>query len=224
MCSSGIPFIIVTGVDGSGKTTIAKFLVAHLKTRGYRTKGVWIKSLHTLAYIISLVLGRGEYGHFAENPGGVVITRFQPADYKSLGRLWSLVEFISVLPWIILKVYLPIFFGSTIVADRYVVDTVVMISTNVKDMFFADKFLGRLLLKMIPKGAIIFHMDADFDTLIERRPDIEYTRAEIETQMKLYRMLAVRLNAYTVNTSNLGIEETMKEVLERIPCEQMDVR
>lgn len=217
MRRSKTPLVVITGVDGSGKTTIAKLLTEHLKTRGCMVRQVWIKSLHTLAYLISMFFQLVKRGHFIKNPNKIVITRFQSTDYKFLSKVWPFIEFVSVLPWILLKVYFPVFFGFIIIADRYVTDTVVMISTSVKDEAFVDSFLGRLLLKMIPKGTIIIHLDIDLDTVLRRRLDIEYTIPEIENQIMLYRTLADKVGAYTINTAKLGVEETIEEILEKLP-------
>ena len=50
--------IVITGIDGSGKTTIARLLTKQLRSEDIKTRYVWIKSLHTLAYLLSRVFVR----------------------------------------------------------------------------------------------------------------------------------------------------------------------
>lgn len=208
--------VIVTGIDGSGKTTIAKLLVKQLRLRRYRVSYVWIKSLHSIIYIIYHFFKNITKEKLILNPNRIVIPRFEPTDYKGLSKLWLFLEFVSVLPWILLKVYLPIFLGFVVVADRYVIDTIVTLSMRVKELYFVNSFIGRLLLRMIPKETIIIHLDVGLDIVLRRRYNIEYTLREIENQIMLYRKLAKRVGAYNINTAKLSIEETLGLVLDKL--------
>ena len=200
--------IVITGFDGSGKTTMAKLLVRSLKLEGYRTKYVWIKSLHTLAYLISLLFKN--LGRFRQvrNPKELIVSRFElPSDTTS-NKIWTYIEILSVLPWVILKVHLPILFGFTIVSDRYLIDTVVSISMRVRDLHFVNSFPARLLLTMIPQKACIIHLDVELCAVLMRKPDIEYTCDEIKCQIALFKNLAKMMDAHTINTTQVGISET----------------
>lgn len=211
--------IIVTGVDGSGKTTTARFLVKYLKSNGCKTRYVWIKSLHTLAFLISRVFESLGWHRVIQNPNRVTISRFELPDSASHHKIWPFIEFISVLPWIILRIHLPLFLGFTIVADRYLIDTIVSISIGVRDPLFMNSFLGKLLLRMIPKEAIIIHLDVDLINILNRKPNIEYTNQEIMRQITLYRLLAKGIGAYSINTAILNAKETTVLVLDLITLE-----
>lgn len=205
--------VVVTGVDGSGKTTIARFLVRYLKSKGFRAQYVWIKSLHTLAFLISRLFEPLGWHRVLKNPNNIIVSRFELPDSPSHHKIWSFIEFVSILPWIILRVNLPIFLGFTIVSDRYLIDSVVSISMRVQDMFFANTFLGRLLLKMIAKETIVIHLDVDLYTILDRRPDIEYTIEEVQHQIALYRLLAKKIGAFTIYTAMLSVKETESKIL-----------
>jgi len=211
-----LKLVMITGIDGSGKTTISKLLVKHLRLRRYRVNYVWIKSLHSMAYLIYRLFRNITNEKFILNPNRIIVPRFDPTDYKGFSKLWLSLEFFSVLPWILLKVYLPIFLGFVVVADRYVIDTIVTLSVRVRELYFVNSFIGRLLLRMIPKETIIIHLDVDLDIVLRRRYDIEYTLREIENQILLYRKLAKRVGAYNINTAKLSIEETLGLVLGKL--------
>lgn len=211
---------IITGIDGSGKTTLATILVRYFKSRGYRTRYVWIKSLHTLAFLIAgLFKFVGRYRRL-QNPNNIAISRFEPSEYASVSRVWPFIEFISVLPWVILKVNLAKLLGFVVVTDRYLIDNIVSVSIRSKDLLFADSFLGRLLLRMIPNSAAIIHLDVDMDTVLRRRSDIEYTTEEIRHQITLYRQLAEKMKACTVNTTMLNIKETKAVIFDKLNLQQ----
>jgi thymidylate kinase len=208
--------IVLTGIDGSGKTTIANRLLKYLRHKGKKTCYVWIKSLHSLAYIISVVFERTYLSKTLINPNGITIKRFDPTALKPLHKLWPYIEFISVIPWIIFKVYLPIFFGFVVIADRYVIDTVATISIRIKEINFFQTFLGRLLLKMIPKGAMLVMLDIEASSVSKRRFDVEYTCNEIKSQTALYRKLSKMLGALVIDVEKLDADDVQSLLINRL--------
>jgi len=207
------PIINVTGIDGSGKTTTARLLDKQLRSKNVKTRYVWIKSLHTVAFFISqLFISCGWY-RLVKNPNNTTVPRFELPTSKYAEKIWQIIEFISVLPWIIVKVNLAIFFGFTVVADRYIIDTIVSVSMRTRSPYFVDSFLGKLLLKMMPKDAVIIYLDVDLCTMLKRRPDIEYTADEIQNQLALYRLLAKKMGALFINSTMLSIEDVNAKIL-----------
>jgi len=200
-------------VDGSGKTTLAELLIQYLKDQGYRVLYVWIKSLHLLAYYISRIFDIFDRTETIVNPNGMRIKRFNTKNLRYIRSAWPLIEFISVLPWVILKVYLPIFFGYTVVADRYLIDTIVTVSTRTGIPDLSRTFLGKLMLRLMPKGTIIILLNADLDTILKRRKDVEYTYGELQHQIQLYKSLAKRFNAYEIDTTGVSSKENLDKII-----------
>jgi len=147
------------------------------------------------------------------NPNNVDIERFDHSRYR---HLWPFIEFISVLPLLVLKIYLPFLLGYVIVSDRCVIDTLITISTRIKDPFFVNGCISKILLRMVPKGAVIIHFDVEIDDVVKRKPDIEYTLAEIKLQILLYNLLARGMGAHTVKTSELGVNDALEATLNAI--------
>lgn len=209
-------FINITGIDGSGKTTMARFLTKHLRSEDVKTRYVWIKSLHTLAYFISRIFESRGWRRLVKNPNNTIVFRFELPNSRSAEKFWQIIEFISVLPWIIVKVNLAIFFGFTVVSDRYTIDSIISIAMRTRSPSFVESFLGKLLLRMIPKEAAVIYLDVDLHTVLKRRHDIEYTADEIQGQIVLYRLLAEKMGAYFIDTRMLSIEDVEKKVVDYI--------
>lgn len=208
--------IILTGIDGSGKTTVANRLLKYLQRKERKTCYTWIKSLHSLAYVVSVLLRNTSLSKTLINPNGIAVRRFDPTVKKTLNKLWPYIEFISVLPWIIFKIYLPLFFGFTIIADRYVIDTVVTISIRIKKINFFQTFLGRLLLKMIPAGAMIVMLDIETSSVLKRKYDVEYTYNEIKNQIVLYRKLSKMLGALVIDAEKFDVDTIQNFLINKL--------
>lgn len=211
----------ITGLDGSGKTTLANWLVEYLRSKGYRCRYVWIRSLHTFAYLTSCILTPLGWHRTFRNPNGIVISRFEVHEGTFARKIWPVIEFVSVLPWIILKTRLLLFLGYVIVLDRCTIDTTISISLRARNMNFADSSLGKILLKMMPKNCTVIFLDADFFTVLKRKPDIHNTSDEIKNWITLYRVLARNMNAFCLNTTILTVEQTRQKVLDLLFAEAM---
>lgn len=198
--------IIFFGADGTGKTTQANILVGKLKVRGFKTKKIWIRGRHSLAFVISKVFQKLNQEKLLapDALAGLIDARKTPGT-----RLWSLFEFVSVVPLVLSRMYVPLLLGYRIVAERYVVDTVVFNQYRFGHPF--DSY-GRILLRMVPKNSLFIHLDG-FDTdIIERRAEDGTPPHFIQYQLANYRSLASTLHALTINTSLHDIAATAEVV------------
>jgi len=206
----GYPRLIaITGIDGSGKTTICRYLVAYLNVRGYKTKHVWMRSLHTLAYNISKIIEYLSGSNLIMNPNNKRIKRF---NYSHYAGIWPYIEFISIIPLIIFKIHFPLLLGYTLIADRCTIDTVITIATYLHDPSFIKRRISKILLSTIPKESLIIFFETDIQTILKRKPNIEFTESEIKSQIMLYDVLTKTMGVNRVVTSNVDINETFKAV------------
>lgn len=205
-------YIAIIGADGSGKTTLAYWLVGLLQSKGYRSRYVWIRSQHTLAYVISLMLRPLGWQRSFRNPNGILVSRFETLAGSFTKKMWPIIEFISVLPLIILKVKLPLLLGYTLVSDRCTIDTTVSVALATRNMSFTNGFLGDLLLKMMPKERIIIFLDADSSTVLRRKPDVHNSIEEINDMMRLYRVMARKTRVHLINPALTTIRQVRDEI------------
>ena len=205
--------IIFFGPDGAGKTTQVKLLIKYLSSHKCRPWWTWIRGRHSLAFVLALLFTRLGYYQMVEAAPGKKHKVFDPRLLPKLRSMWGVIEFASVLPWIFLRVYLPKFLGYTVVAERYVIDTVTYLGYWLgQDVF--ESFLAKALLRFIPRGSVMIHLYAETEMLFKRIFDDDVTSDFIEFQQKVYPMLARSLGAVTINTSKLDVNETFKRILE----------
>jgi len=90
--------IALSGPDGTGKTSCARILSRILSRRGFNTKCVWIKHVHTVAYILVKLLEIINRKHVVRSHSGTFVT------HSMASRLWGWIELIGIVP-LVLKIY-----------------------------------------------------------------------------------------------------------------------
>ena len=208
------------GPDGAGKSTQARMLVNYLRSHGrLRVRLVWIRGRHTLAFVIAnFLIKLGYYRSFAVSDG----TQFKVFDPQSLPRikgLWGFIEFVSVLPWILLKVYLPRFLGFTVVAERYVIDTVAYLGYWLGEDFL-QSFWARSLISFIPRNSKLIFLDGDTQDLLKRIRNDYVRRDFLVFQRRVYHCFAKVLGATVVNTSESNVEEAFRSIIASLSTEK----
>jgi thymidylate kinase len=191
-----------------GKSTQVEILAEYLTARGYSVRKVWLRGPHTLAFLLSNILIKMGRRRQIANPFGRMKTLPNIGSNPIIKKLWALIEFVSVLPLLLLKVLLPLKMGYFIVADRYVLDVVVSTAFYVNDLSFIRQRTAEVLLKFIPSNSVLIHLDADYDTLVTRRGRLVEPRSFIDFQKEGYASLSERVSTHYIDTSNLTVDET----------------
>ena len=207
--------ICLFGPDGVGKSTQTEILYYTLFKKNGKDKTVWIRGPHTFSFILSKVLLRSGRFRLYRNPYGRVKKAIR-IEGKTLKNLWAFIEFISVLPIILVKVTTPLKLGFTIIADRYVLDSIVSIAYNVEDTTFIFGRLARILLRQIPRRSILIHLDCKYETLCHRRGRLVEPYQYIRFQKECYRLLSDQITSHYIDTSNKTIEQTSTCIIDII--------
>lgn len=218
-----IPQLIsIFGPDGSGKSTHVQLLVQSLRAQGLRIKRTWIRSPHTLAFILSQIMVRLGLYRVATNPAGMMVKIPAINGNSTTRSIWALLELLSVMPLVLLRIYLPMWRGYMIVSDRSLVDTVVTIAYFIGDKDFVTGRTARLLLHLIPKCAVFIDLDSDYATILTRRGKTAEPQEFIEFQRTAYTKLSKIIAAEIIDTSRLSIEQTSERIrtmISSFPCQ-----
>lgn len=201
------------GPDGAGKSTHVELLVNHFQSNKTKVRKVWIRSPHTLAYLLSRFFVKIGFYRVVSNPFG---RRAKiPAVHTSrfFRCFWSMIELVSVLPLILFRVYIPLFLGYTLIAERYLVDTVVTIAYFLSDLGFLQSRTAKLLLCFIPKNTVFIHLDSDYSTIMKRRSRMVEPYDFIKFQRMGYKMIENSVGAMFIDTSNISVEQTSKRIM-----------
>ncbi len=224
------------GPDGAGKSTQAKLLVDYLRSNDFAVKQAWVRSVHSFAFFMWVLFRRLNLLHqrssipfqgiakpaisyLREDSYGAVspISMNPPILKGRISRfIWSTMEIISIIPVIILQVYIPLLKGRYVVAERYVVDSVTTIAYFVGNPHFVRGSFAKLLLAFIPKGTVFVYIDADYDAIVERRGNVAGPYEYTEFHRRLYKELTPIVRAIYVNTSKASTQETHQRILNSI--------
>jgi thymidylate kinase len=201
-----MPIISFFGPDGSGKTTLARALVRELKHRGLKPLISWMRGTHTLASIIARMIAKFSTFRGQNNPYyGVSIP-------SGMRRLWQLLEFMSVLPVLLVKFILPSILGYTVIAERYIPDFLAWVSTTTRDEDYLERLEARFMLALSAKANVRIYVTASEAELIKRRSG-EVDQKFLSRQLKLYNRLAKIVKAYKIDTTGRSVEETLDSLL-----------
>jgi hypothetical protein len=106
--------------------------------------------------------------------------------------MWSLLELVSVMPVILYRIYIPMLLGYTVVAERYIVDTIVTIAYYTGDLGLIKSQIAWFLLHFIPKDAVLIYLDSDYSVIVKRRGRVTDAYDFIEFQKTGYRIIGIQ--------------------------------
>lgn len=168
-------FICFTGMDGVGKTTLAKALLALMREEGFEGRYVhsrlnpFISKPVMLAGLALFLRGKEKhqsYDEYASRKKRLFENRFLSTIY---------LYFISFdyLLQILFKIKIPLMRGINIICDRYIYDTVILDLTM--DLNYSINKTNRVIanwLIFLPKPDLVFLADAPEEIVFTRKNDI----------------------------------------------------
>jgi thymidylate kinase len=224
------------GPDGAGKSTQAELLVHYLESKGFKVKKAWVRSTHTVAYLLWLVfyklnLCEDRSGFLKKMKTGFAVSYLNEDPYGAVspitmspprlkGRfsyfLWSVIELLGIVPVVIFQVYVPLLLGRVVVAERFVIDSIASIAYFLGDQDFSNSWQASFLLGLVPKGTVFVFVDADYATILQRRHAVAGPMEYTEFHRRLYFDLSQRVGAHYVDASKVSIENANRMILKSL--------
>ncbi|RLF03868.1 MAG: hypothetical protein DRJ60_07925 [Thermoprotei archaeon] len=168
-----------------------------------------MRGTHTLASLLARFLSRFATFRGSDNP------YYEISIPSSARRVWQLIEFISVLPILLIRFMLPCFLGYVVIAERYLPDFLVWVSLTTRDADYLKRLEARFLLALSMKANVKVYVTASEAELVGRGGE-EVSHEFLSRQLKLYDKVAKLVRAYRIDTTERSIEETLDNLLSLI--------
>ena len=209
--------ICITGIDGAGKTTLARNIVARLQRQGKRSTYLYGRTYPILSRFL-MTLGRSVFLR-REN-----IWREYPAYSANKKRLmtnplfsniYTLAVLIDYYLQIWIKLLVKSFGNEVLVLDRYIYDTV--INDLAVHLCYSEEQTVRAIqrgLRFLPRPVLLALMDIPEEVAIRRKsdiPHIDYLRERRYLYLSLRRLAEI----WIINGEK-GPDNILEEALERI--------
>jgi hypothetical protein len=194
-------YIVVSGADGSGKTTVVRLLASYFSRYGPACV-YWFRGSHLLASLLYRLLSRFRSFRGYCNPyyGVCVPVKLKP--------LWVHVEFWSLIPHVIVRFILRRF-CRVLVCDRGFMDFIVWVVVTLGHPSFLSSIYGRFLLRLTALEGPVY-LYADVGTLAGRA---DVTRSFIARELVAYNILAKYTSRCSVDTGRRSPQAVVKEIL-----------
>ena len=207
--------ICLTGIDGSGKTTLSMRLVEAFRSKGIASR--YIYGRHT-PFVVRpfMLLGRLLFFRkddmYADYAGYSGKKREATMRHRGLAGIYLNVLLMEYYLQLLFRISLPLMFRKqTLVVDRYIVDTVV--TDLAVDFNLAPQTIRELLGDLharFPVPDMLILIDTPEEVAFKRKtdtPSLEYLRE----RRSLYLQAAADLDAVVVDGS-LPLEEVWRSV------------
>jgi dTMP kinase len=209
--------ICFTGIDGSGKTTLSKYVAQGLRDGEGRAAYVYGRTVPAVSHLL-MTAGRRvllrEHDMWRDY-GGYTMEKKRALENSLLAQAYRFSVWIDYVPQALSKIRAPLLLGRTIVCDRYVFDTVIN-DLAVHLTYDAERIRRTLAasFQLLPEPDHAFLIDVPEKVALARKddvPHIDYLRERRE----LY-LLTAELYPMVKLDGTEALEALLDQVLRRI--------
>ena len=206
--------ISVSGIDGSGKTTIIDALSAKLGANGDKVRVTWLRYNHFTVKIVLAFARLFRFTTFEEHPECRV-------SYHEFYRSRLLSHAFILLTWIdtalatLVAVHLPLRRDDTvIICDRWIPDILIDLEIDTHMGLHENTRYHRIFWWLVPDQALLLVVNRGFDDVLSARPEHPYDR-NFKNRFELYKTLAQRKNLTIIDNTGF-LDATIHQTLNAV--------
>ncbi len=204
---------MISGIDGSGKSTIVDKLEKTLQERGYRTYTPWLRYNHySTRAVFALAKLLGLYNYDTLN-GVRIATYHEFSRSRLVSILFIVATFIDTLLASALKVYFPAYIlRRTVICDRWVPDILVDIAIDTGKKGLEKGFVWKLFWRLVPPGANAFIIMRGHREVLDCREENRINR-NFEARFNLYKDLCSLGPGQTVDNCG-SVDQSVRQIMD----------
>lgn len=211
--NNNIPKLIyITGIDGSGKSTVSEHLADQLRSKGYEVNILWLRFNHVFSKpLLGLcrLLGYTKY----EKPNGIHVGYHDFYKSKIISYLFIFFQYLDAVRVKYTKI-LPLYRknNSVIILDRYVYDILIDMSVDTRFNNLFESWIGKKFTDLIPVDSVSILVWRELEDVLDVRPEGKVDR-NFESRFEYFKKLK---NTSSINTVyNAGtLDELLKTASE----------
>ena len=219
MRGNKVIIIVFYGIDGSGKTTLARLLASVLEEKKVNVYIVRLRAHHTLMYLLIRFLFWIKRLNYKLLQGKPIHLNYIMKQYLGDRMLYVMLEITSILIWFMMEM-LPRQIlrrkHAIFIADRFIPDFIVTLYyTSRLDEYMLLK-LARFFEKLMLINPIYFHVYVDpYIAVSRKREECLHTQFITHLSAK-YKWISRYLNHITIDTTNKKPFESIIQVLNHL--------
>ena len=201
--------IIVSGVDGSGKSTQLALLGKYLRARGFKVKYLWLRWFSAFTYPLYLyakLAGRTIVVQTRSRPVHVHVFWIDPL----LRCLYPRLLLLDLLIWFMLNKLVALVKGyDVLLIDRFILDVLIDLLWEVREVKLLRYSLIRNMWKYLGNTIIL---TVDSREAVRRKCDIVSLR-EVAFKRKCFNILAKHFGIPVLDTTRVDKVTAFKELI-----------
>lgn len=203
-------YIIISGIDGSGKTTVINNLIKVLENDGKSVDYIWMRYNHYLLRgmnAIARILGLSVKVH---NEMGVV---WEHRLYKMPWFCWLYIR-ISFIDNVFAIRKVNRLKSDYIICDRWINDILIDLGAECRIMDILDSKWYKRFQNLLPKNNYQFVVKRDIKDILDCRVE-NHTNPDFKYRFELYQKLMEKKNVITIDNTG-SIENSVTQILKVI--------
>lgn len=203
-------YIIISGIDGSGKTTVINALQEMLKEKGYSVSYIWMRYSHyTLRAMNALarVLGLSVKVH--NEMGDIWEHRLYKKPWFCKIYVWC-----SYLDNLMARRKVTRLQTDYVVCDRWINDVLIDLGAECRIMDILDSKWYNRFQALLPDNSYQFVIVRNLQDILDCRLE-NHTNPDFNARFELYQKLVNKSDVIVVNNNNT-IEDSVKVIFDNI--------
>lgn len=199
------------GIDGSGKSTHADSLRAVLGECEIETRRVWMRGGYSP--LVTWLKARLRGASAAVPEVGDAQGKLRVYRQPGTRWLWGWLVAIEQIVQAVFAVRVQRWLGRTLVAERYVPDTLADLSERFGDDAFPASLAGRAMRRLCPRPDAIVFLDVPGDVAFARKSD-DWSAEVLEARRRRYRAALAAMPSVHVLDAQLPLADVSHQAIE----------